>query len=279
MLPGVKLMARDGIELSFEQRQATGARAKVVIVHGYAEHGGRYADLVAELIAARVDCCLPDLRGHGQSGGRSAHVNNFDNYLDDLGRVIGFVRDEEPRQGKLFLLGHSLGGLIALAYLLGDTDSVSGLVLSSPYLKPAFPISKAGAVAAEIAARVIPILPFPIPLRGEGLSHDPVVVASYENDPLVRRSTTAGWFVEVEHAQRRVLTDATRLRLPVLMLLGGEDPVADASTSREFFQRLEASHKQLIVYDHSRHEVLNETNREVVFGDVVNWLVTQSSAA
>jgi alpha-beta hydrolase superfamily lysophospholipase len=95
----------------------------------------------------------------------------------------------------------------------------------------------------------------------------------------VRRSTTARWFVEIEKAQRRVLGDATQLRLPVLMMLGGEDPIADVSTSREFFQRLEATRKQLIVYEHSRHEVFNETNREIVFGDVVNWLVTQSSLA
>jgi alpha-beta hydrolase superfamily lysophospholipase len=272
----VTIIARDGVKLAFEEREARGARAKVVIVHGYAEHGGRYEDLVAALASAGFGCHVLDLRGHGQSGGRSGHVDRFDDYVDDLGRFITFVRGQDPDDREVFLLGHSLGGLIALSYLSGEPQAVDGLVLSSPYLKPAFPISKAGTVVAEIAARIAPTLPFKIPLQGEALSHDPEVIAAYENDPLVRRSTTARWFVEVEHAQERVLRDATRLRVPVLMLIGGEDPVADSSTSLAFFDRLESKDKNRLVYEHSRHEVLNETNRDEVFGDVIDWLRARS---
>ena len=114
------LTASDGIAIALEDHDLPEPRARIVIVHGYAEHRGRYAHLVSRLVAHGFECHLFDLRGHGHSGGVPAHVAHFEQYVDDLQRVVDRVRAGADSPAPLIILGHSLGGLISLQFARGN---------------------------------------------------------------------------------------------------------------------------------------------------------------
>jgi len=138
------VQTHDGLRLAAWHHSAQGPtlRARLVLVHGYAEHGGRYAWLVASLGAAGYECAVFDLRGHGRSGGPRGHVGRFAEYLDDLDRVVQWAaaqaRAGGPRPVRRFVVGHSLGGLIALEHVRLRPGAFDGLAASSPFLAPTF---------------------------------------------------------------------------------------------------------------------------------------------
>ncbi|HEY0782995.1 MAG TPA: alpha/beta fold hydrolase, partial [Thermoanaerobaculia bacterium] len=128
--------SRDGLRLATVHQLLAAPRARIAIVHGYAEHSGRYEELLAELAARGYEGHAFDLRGHGASQGARGHVDDFADYRSDLDRFLERLPDEPER--PLFLLGHSLGGLIALDYCLHRTGMFAGVVVSSPFLAPGF---------------------------------------------------------------------------------------------------------------------------------------------
>ena len=265
----------DGLALAGESRLPKASpRAHVLVVHGFAEHRGRYAVLAAELAAAGFAVHLFDLRGHGESGGRRGHVERFAEYREDLDRVVEAVLPTAGAPGPpAILLGHSLGGLIALDAVLGRPEPFRGLALSSPFLAPAFRLPPFARAFAGAAALLAPAADFAAGLDPEGLSRDPEVVRRYREDPLVLRRLTAAWLGAVLDAQAAVLDRAGELRLPVLLLLGSADPIADPARGRALFDGLAANPAhRLEVYDGYRHEVFNELGRERVVADLLAWL-------
>jgi alpha-beta hydrolase superfamily lysophospholipase len=125
---------------------------------------------------------------------------------------------------------------------------------------------------ASLASHLPPWIAFPASLDPAGLSHDPAVVAAYRDDPKVFDDLSAAWYVAVDAAQEAVRARAGEVRLPLLMLVGGADPVADPEASRRFFAAAASEEKRLVVYDGMLHEVLNETERRRVRGDLLAWL-------
>lgn len=272
------MAAGDGVELVGESRlPARPPRAHVLLVHGFAEHRGRYDILVEELTGAGFGVHRFDLRGHGESGGRRGHVERFAEYRRDLDRVAEAVLpagsgDRPP----VLLLGHSLGGLIALDLVLAGPERFRGLALSSPFLGAAFRLPPFVRAFAGAAARLAPDADFAAGLDPEGLSRDPEVVRRYREDPRVLRRLSASWLRAVLDAQTAVLERAGELRLPVLLLLGSADPIADPERGRELFERLGSPAKRLEVYYGFRHEVLNELGRERVVADLLGWLTERA---
>lgn len=262
------ITTHDGLALAVEDREVPSPRARVVIVHGYAEHRGRYASLADRLVAESFACHLFDLRGHGHSGGTAAHVARFDDYLSDLELVIARVRDSRP----LLLLAHSLGGLIALRYVQLHSNAADALAVSSPFLRPGFEVPAAKRLLAQVASWCAPSLPFDNTLDPDWISTDAAVVEAYRTDPLVLRKTTPRWFTEVERAQTALIAGASEVTLPLLMLLGGEDKIADHELASTVFERIGSADKTLLRYEGYRHEVFNEVGRAVVIDDLVAWL-------
>lgn len=268
------LAADDGVELVGESLAPAGPpRAHVLLVHGFAEHSRRYDVLAGELAGAGVAVHRFDLRGHGESGGRRGHVERFADYRGDLERVAAAVLPAKAGDGPpAVLLGHSLGGLIALDAVLARPGCFRGLALSSPFLAPAFRLPPFARTFAGAAARLAPGADFEAGIDPEGLSRDPEVVRRYREDPLVLRRLTAAWLRAVLDAQEAILERAGELRLPVLLLLGDADPIADPGRGRELFERLGSPEKRLRVYPGFRHEVFNELGRERVVADLFQWL-------
>ena len=280
--------ARDGLRLATWRYPARPVpRARVVLVHGYAEHAGRYTWVAATLGAAGYECHLFDLRGHGCSEGPRGHVARFADYVDDLGRIVeqavrGAGRDaiESPRAGEpadpsrlpLFAVAHSLGGLIALECVRRRHGVFDALVAGSPFLAPALRLPRLVDKLASLVSRVLPSLTVTIPIRDSWLSHDAAVVNAYSHDPLVFDTLTLGWYREVRRVQEELFLRAGEVGLPVLLLLGDADRLADWRRSTAVFERLGSADKSLKVYPGFFHEVLNEVGRERVLCDLLAWL-------
>lgn len=264
---------RDGLALSTWHYPSPTPKARVVLVHGYAEHVGRYPHVIEALNGAGFDCHALDLRGHGQSEGVRGHVLRFQDYLDDLDLFVAELpRDPLPRQLPRILVGHSLGGLLSLRYVLQRPDAFAALAVSSPYLHLATDVHFLKEAMATAASRLAPTLLTKSPIEARALSHDPAVVEAYIADPLVFKTFNAHWFFQVREAQEEVLKRAGEIRLPVLMLIGSADPIAQPKRGRQVFERLGSPDKTLKVYDGFFHEVLNEVGKERVIQDLVEWL-------
>lgn len=273
------LFTRDGLALACEHHGRPAPRGTVVILHGYAEHTGRYAHVVAALDEAGYECHLLDLRGHGRSGGVRGYVHRFEDYFEDVDLFVKRVQEVRVPGLPLILLGHSLGGLISLGYVLRRPEAFHALAVSSPFLHPAMevPVLKAG--LAAVASHLIPTYLAPGEIDPKGLSHDPAVVAAYDQDPLVFKTFSPHWFFQVRRVQEEVFERAGDIRLPALFLLGGSDPIADPDRSRAAFERLGSPDKRLKVYPGLFHEVFNELERARVIQDLLSWLDGQASSA
>jgi alpha-beta hydrolase superfamily lysophospholipase len=241
------------------------------LLHGYAEHLGRHAEITRALAGAGYAVHLLDFRGHGQSGGKRAHVDRFQEYLDDLDVFLARVRD--AAQGKpVFILAHSHGALVSARYLLDKPNAVRGAVFSSPYFRLKLRVSPVKILAGRIISRVLPSLPMRNDLRPEQLTRDRAIQEATRNDPLYQHIATPRWYTESNEAQETVLRRATEFVTPLLLLIGGADPISDPSAARSFFDHATSADKQLKQYDGFLHELFHEPERERVFRDVIGWL-------
>jgi acylglycerol lipase len=156
-------------------------RAIVAIVHGYAEHCNRYAHVATELVAQGFAVHSFDLRGHGKSSGDRCYVDAFSDYLKDLDRFLTEIRQHHPER-EIFLLGHSMGGAIALRYILDYQPAIRGLILSAPFLGSRAEDFPAPVVASiELLSQFLPKLPS-IRVDASQISSDPAIVQAYRND-------------------------------------------------------------------------------------------------
>jgi alpha-beta hydrolase superfamily lysophospholipase len=275
------LATRDGLDLVVESwppaapEPRPGAR-RVLVVHGYGEHHGRYGNLAEALTAAGHEVHLFDLRGHGESEGRRGHVDDFAEYRRDVVRVADRVAPQAD--GPLDLMAHSLGGLIALDTAIHHPQRFASLTLSDPFLAPTTPLPVYARRLARFAARFFPDKTFSSRIDPDGLSRDPEVVRAYLADPMRVERVTGNWLLEVLAAQERVAERAGEVRTPTLLLLGGDDPIASVERSKEVYGRLGSDEKRLVVFDGFRHEILNEIGRERVEEEIVAWLAAQGSA-
>jgi alpha-beta hydrolase superfamily lysophospholipase len=275
------LSARDGLKLYWQTvlpADPAAAPAHVALVHGFAEHLGRHAEVTAALVAAGYVVHLFDCRGHGQSGGKRAHVDRFDDYLGDLEAMLARARGQAG-QKPLFLVAHSHGGLISARYLLDKPDAVKGIVFSNPFFRLKLKVSPLKIWAGKLIGRVLPALPIKNELNPELLTRDVAIQQATRSDPLYLLSATPRWFTEASAAQEAVLRRATEFVTPFTVLSGGADPLTDQSAAREFFEAATAKDKAFKKYDGLLHEIFHEPERDLVFKDLIQWLGDRSRTA
>jgi len=265
----------DGIQLQTERHTPALPRGQVLVIHGYAEHMGRYGELVALVNDAGYTCRLLDLRGHGRATGPRGFVEDFEDYLEDLDAFLGDGRGASPN----ILLGHSLGGLISLLYLLRRPESFDGLVLSSPFFAAAGKVPVWKSLLGTVAAKVAPKLGVKGALDPGGLTRDLEKVRQYREDPLVFDEVNTRWYAEVQEAQEEALKRAGEITVPALVLGGEKDPVAAPARTREVFEKLSSEDKELHFYPGMLHEVFNEVGRGEVYQDLSRWLRQRASAS
>ena len=264
--------AADGLRLTRQAwRPKEGTTAVLALVHGYGEHGGRYRELAVELAGHGLAVHVYDLRGHGLSGGRRGHITRFTDYLNDTAVYLDAVRSDDPGL-PLFLLGHSMGGLIAAGFVEQRPAGFAGLVLSAPFLRLALEVPPLRIHAARIISVVAPTFDIGNTLDAAGLSHDEAVVAAYRIDPLNHFKATARWASEVLAAQTAALAAAPDITLPLLVMYGSADSVADPAAVHELFAAASAADKTEHAYAAYYHEIFNETGREKPIADLLTWL-------
>lgn len=269
------LRSADGVRLSGHRWVPDGGDvvAELLVVHGYAEHGGRYRELASELAAGGIATTAIDLRGHGRSSGPRGFVRQFDDYHHDLRAALAVAADS-PR----FVLGHSLGGLIVLDFVTRSAGAreLAGLVIVSPYLAPAMqmPLSRlVGGLAGELWPRLV----VPNGLDPAGLSRDRAAVDAYRRDPLVFGHATVGWYRATMTAQHRV-TAVSAVDLPLLYYFSDSDPVASGLVSRAFVEALSCPDKSVRPRRWASHEILNEVDRHEVHTEIREWIVAHARA-
>jgi acylglycerol lipase len=242
----------------------------VVIAHGFAEHGGRYAAVAERLLVEGRAVVAADHRGHGLSEGKRTSVVRFADYADDLTTVITRARSRWPSQ-RLVLLGHSMGGLIALDFAVRPKTSLDGLVLSAPAACPG-DVSKVQLAAGRVLSRVAPnvgVLRLPL----NRISRDQAVVDAYNTDPLVFRTPIrARLGAEMLDAMDRVDKALPSMRMPLLVMQGTADGLVDPGCGPHVYERAGSPDKTLKMYDGLWHEIFNEPERDRVLADFTAWL-------
>lgn len=245
-------------------------RAVVAVVHGFGEHGGRYAHVGRHMAARSVAAYALDLRGHGRSAGRRGHVGSWEQYREDVRRFLLELRTREPGT-PLFLLGHSMGGLVALDVALHHPEGLRGLVAASPILGPPG-VSRVLRGVGRVASRAWPMLTLDTRLDPAVLSRDPAVLDALRNDPLAHRRASARLSTEIASAVRRTVSGAHQLRVPLLLLHGTADRLTSPEATHAFHEQVASVDKQLLLYEGGHHELFNDIDRERVLGDVSAWI-------
>jgi alpha-beta hydrolase superfamily lysophospholipase len=246
-------------------------RAVLLVVHGLAEHSGRYMNLVRHFVPLGCAVYALDHIGHGRSDGARIYVERFADYTDTLSAFREMIH--RLQKGKpIILVGHSLGGLIGALYLTEHQEGLTGAVLSGPAVKVADNISRFTIFTGKILAAVAPRLRL-IALDAVGVSRDPAVVRAYENDPLVYRGKmTMRLGSEMIRAMQRIGVEAARIKLPLLILQGSDDRLVDPSGARMLHDRVSSTDKRIILYTGLYHEVFNEPEHDRVLRDVAAWI-------
>lgn len=263
---------RDGLTLWRQWSLPEGdPKAVVILLHGLGEHSGRYEHVVAALVGAGYGVHAVDHRGHGRSEGPRAFVRRYADFMDDLVAFRHLVAADHP-DVPLVVLGHSMGGNLAMGHVLDHQEGIAGLALSGPALTPGASLNPMMIRAAKLLARIAPRLR-PDGLDAEAISRDPTVVARYRNDRLVYTGKlSAGIAGALLSAMEGFPARYPELRVPVLILHGTADRLADVAGSRQ----LEAGAVNAAVtahyYDGLYHEVFNEPEQDRVIADLIAWL-------
>lgn len=245
---------------------------RLLLMHGLAEHSGRYERTGRLLADAGIDVTAYDQRGHGGSSGVRGDIGRWSDLADDLALVLGEVRSGDGR--PVAVLGHSTGGLVALDAVLSRSIAPDMLVLSAPALGDGLP--RWQHVVAPILARVLPTMSLQNAWEPSVLSRDPDVARAYATDPLVLSSTTVRMGAYAITAQKRAIANMGALRVPAFVTHGAEDRLVPPASTESLGRVLGVTRK---VYPGLRHETLNEPEGPQVVADMVAWLRDSVDAA
>jgi alpha-beta hydrolase superfamily lysophospholipase len=241
-------------------RPETPPRAQVVLSHGFAEHSGRYHHVAEALVDTGLSVWAPDHRGHGQSEGTRADIESVWEAADDLNRFVDVVRDRAP-EGPLFLVGHSMGGLIATAFTERHQDRLAGLVLSGALLH----------IAPEVAA-LADLEEVPDLGLADAISSDPAVVQAYKDDPLVYLGPPPRVLLRASGQIEEVRAGLADLSLPLLVMHGSADLLVSPQALKDVVMGVASPDLTARLWPGLWHEIFNEPQRARVLGVLCEWI-------
>lgn len=274
--PEIEYLTTDNIALIGRRWLPTGnLRAVLCLVHGLGEHCGRYTHIAEALSAEGVAVIGIDHRGHGRSGGIRGHVDGFEQYIGD---IVGFAESQVAELGAelpLFLLGHSMGGLITTRALQTYGGNLAGAVISNPCLGVAVkaPALKVG--AARLLSKLLPKLRLDNELEVTQICRDPEVVAAYQADPLVHSKISSRWYTSLLAAMEAANADPHTVSVPTLWILSGQDSICDSSVARQFAASLPDARRAVLDFPEAYHEAHNGPDKGDVIRGIVDWVEGQ----
>jgi alpha-beta hydrolase superfamily lysophospholipase len=274
------LTTLDGVRLFTQQWLPDDqAKAVIVIAHGLAEHSSRYAHVARYLVQSGYAVYTFDQRGHGQSRGDSfGYFERFDLLSEDLRQYIELAQAEQ-KSGPPFLLGHSLGSLLALYYTIRYQTTLKGLISSGALVNANEVANTTTRLLTRVLSAVAPQMGIAV-IDSSTISKDQAVVRAYDLDPNnYRGKIRARVGAELMAATAEVLDNLGRITLPILILHGGSDRLVPPGSSRVVYKRVGSADKTLKIYDGLYHEIFNEPEKDRVLADVLVWLETHRMAS
>jgi len=256
------LYINDEMKLAYYSEYVPDSKVGVIIVHGLAEHKGRYEDFIEQLKNNKISVFAIDLRGHGESLGKRGDIKAFADYIDDLHSFVCDIKEKYPRL-KLAVFGHSLGGLIASSYV-STYNKIDLLILSSPFLD------------APPKAKWFKFIPYKfcgfIKLKKRH-SESKAMLDYSENDPLACRYFTLRLVGVMFKQGIEYITDRFKdIKVPVLMLGGKLDPLVNSGQFTVTLEKFGSENKTLKVYEDKKHRMVQNENKDEIIKDIIMWI-------
>ncbi|NQU64478.1 MAG: alpha/beta hydrolase [SAR324 cluster bacterium] len=246
-------------------------KIQLVLVHGFSEHKRRYYDVAEKLCQKGVAVHLMDLPGHGLSDGPRGHIDDFQDYLDNV-HLFFHAYPHFLKTKPTFLLGHSLGGLIASQYCLQRNPQIKGLILCSPLTGFCSLMSVASTILSKIIARKNPAYLIPKPSGVATLSRNPQKWPQYHNDPYRLRTISPNLYLSMLQQTRLLQNRASELNIPLLLFYTVKDQVVSAAAISRFFNNASSRDKTAVVFTEAMHELFQEVEREKVLEKMWAWM-------
>jgi len=227
-----------------------------------------------------IASCAMDFRGHGRSAGKPGFVRQWDEHLTDLAAFLAIdALSTKTDPTPLFVLAHSHGALVtAVAAMRGMLNHCRGIILSSPFLDLKLPVPILKHLLGAIASAVHPSMRIKSGLSAPMLTRDPQMISESRDDPYCRGIATPRWFFSTRKVQQETRLMANQFNLPLLMLVAGDDVVANPQASVEFFNRCASTDKTIVHYPVHRHELMRELGREKIFQSILEWVITRANS-
>lgn len=273
-----------GPSLYYASAMPPSPKAVLAMVHGYADHGARYAHVMGALAEHGIGSVVIDLRGHGKAEGTRGYCERFSDYHDDVrelrrlaeARAQRGVGGAEGKGASLFLFGHSFGGLVVTSSVLENPSPWKGLVLSAPLFGLALEVPRIKIIAGKIASRLVPKLGLPSGLSGRDMTSDVAKQKEYDADPLAFKDARARWFTESSKTQGHVLANAKKLTMPLYLTIGTKDPIVSFPTAKKFFADAGSADKTFAPQEGLLHEVVNEPSWKDVVEPIAKWILAKA---
>ncbi len=245
----------------------------LVIVHGFGEHGGRYASVAEALAAVGLCVAVPDLYGHGRSSGARGDIADVPSCVRSLEALTTQVVLPQAGQQEYAVFGHSFGGLAAICWGMDAPAGLRRLIIQSPLLQVAFPIPQWKERLSRLVMACWPSCPFAMNLDVTALSHDAVVVDAYRKDPLVHNTMSARCYWSLVNTCRQVLAHPERVRIPTLLLYGTADRIISVAAAQRWFETLTCD-KQCVAFPGAYHELHHEPIRQEIVQRIATWMLS-----
>jgi alpha-beta hydrolase superfamily lysophospholipase len=265
---------QNDFELYFQVWECDQPCGTIVLTHGLAEHSECYSDFAQRLNNFNWNVYAWDLRGHGRSHGRRGYVDHFSNYSRDLGLFVRKILVmEEDRENPLVLFGHSMGGLItALALLEGQVEAPNAVVLSSPEFGLKIKVPWFKKKAASCLGQVMPQLTMWNEIQYRDLTRDEEMIKTFGKDPLRHDKISPPVFLGMLEGFNTIREMAPQWQWPLLLQVGGSDPITDPQAAVDFFEQIPTTQKELHIYNDSLHEIYNDLDKDRVYQDLKIFL-------
>ncbi|MEX2285456.1 MAG: lysophospholipase [Planctomycetaceae bacterium] len=245
------------------------ASRTVLIVHGLCEHGERYEHVARCLIQYNWNVVVPDLRGHGRSGGVNTHVVNFRHYAHDLEIIFSYFRLAPESTA---IVAHSMGGLVALRFAQLFPDRIAALVMTSPLLGIKVSIPRRTIATGKLMSLVAPRTRFRSRVNPVDTTRNPEALAQRLGDPLIRKSVTAGWYFAMRSAMAAAWDEAKHVQLPLFIMQAGADRIVDPDAPAEWVKLSGSNDVTLQTLPEHYHELLNEPDWQQITASIAAWL-------
>lgn len=268
-------LSSDRLRIFYQSWQVKEPKGILVISHGLGEHSGRYQNLLDTLAGKGVSFYALDHRGSGMSGGIRGHVDDFYKFLNDIKYLIDAIVKKENPGIPIVLLGHSLGGLIAVLYALNHSDDLKALILSAPALIPTVDVPPWKKKMGKMLSNIFPTITVKNEIDPACISSDKTVVQAYLDDPLVHDQVSAKFYQEYLKSTAEAMKRVGELQMPLLLIHGKADKMVSIKSSRHIYREAQSTDKTIEEFDGLFHETMNEKveHREKVLKIMERWIL------